>query len=62
MASHRYVSRRQAELEACDFSHEHSCTVTVYKLIDGRYENETGYDYERGGSAVARYCDGKQEF
>jgi hypothetical protein len=62
MAQHKYTSRLQAELEAQDYSEEHDCVVMVYKLPDGRYENTTVEDRERGGSAMAKYANGRQVF
>ena len=58
----RTIHRNQAELEACEVSDRENIVVTVYKLADGRYEVERGYNEDRGGSALARFNSGRQEF
>lgn len=61
MASHRYISRTQAELEASEYSREHNCTVCVYKLEDGRYENVSGHAVpDRANSLIAEFSEGNQ--
>ena len=56
----RTIHRNQAELEAKEVSEREATTVSVYKLIDGRYEAERGSDPERGGSLIARFTNGQQ--
>lgn len=63
-ASHRYQSRRQAELEACEFSREHDCSVVIRKLPDGRYENDTERRPAGDGGCdeLALFASGAQRF
>lgn len=56
----RTIHRNQAELEARELSEREQTVVSVYKLIDGRYEAERGSDPERGGSLMARFDRGSQ--
>lgn len=58
----RTVHRNQATLEAQEASTREAIPITVYKLADGRYEVLRGFDEERGGEAVARFREGRQEF
>lgn len=72
MATHKYESRTQAELEARDYSADKACTVVTYKLEDGRYQNVSyngtgsfpvlATPDPRGDSAVAKYTRGVQVF
>ena len=64
---HKYASRAQAESEALDYSKAMQTTVTVFKLIDGRYGNAAGfgrkpYQAQDGCSEIAKYVSGAQIF
>ena len=64
---HKYASRAQAESEALDYSKAMQTTVTVFKLIDGRYGNAAGfgrkpYQAQEGCSEIAKYVSGVQIF
>lgn len=58
----RTIHLNQAKLEAQEWSERNLSEVTIYKLVDGRYSVEHGYNATRGNEAIASYDKGSQIF